>query len=114
LYISFLKEKREEKTKREELLFCSQLLCHIQRGMPETANLVWRLPLVHPPPCGVNGFTQPPTQDRVESVPQSSRVCPTSAPELSPSSLFPLHHSPTSPLYYKEEEGGEKEEEEER
>jgi hypothetical protein len=64
-------------------LFCSQLLCHIQHGMPETENLVRGLPLVHPPPCGVSGFTQPDAHPGcVESIQQCSRVCLPRAQEL--------------------------------
>jgi hypothetical protein len=47
-------------------LFCSQLLCCIQRGMPETENLVPGAALVYPLQCGVSGFTQPDAHLRAE------------------------------------------------
>ena len=63
------------------------------------------LPLVHPTPCGVTGFTQPDAyQGCVESSRQSSCICLPRAQELWPDAsalaLFPYTHSPAGFVMY--------------
>ena len=68
-------------------------------------NLYWGLPLVHHPPCGVSGLTQPNAHSgpRAKRV-QSSCVCPPRAPELwqdvgsLPLPSSPYTHGPTCML----------------
>jgi hypothetical protein len=86
-------------------LFCSQLLCHIQCGMPETETSTGGCPLSTPHHVGsVASHSQMPTWGHVEIVLQSSRVHPPRAPELWPdTALFlpalPLHPQLCIALY---------------
>jgi hypothetical protein len=82
-------------------LFCSQLLCRIQHGMPETENLVPRAAPCPPPCCvgSVASHSQMPTRGSVESM--RSLPCPPvpstgtlAGHGLSPSPLFPYTNSP--------------------
>jgi hypothetical protein len=86
-------------------LFCSQLLCCFQHGMPEIENLVRGCPLcTHPPPppCGVSGFSQPdahpgPSGKRTAVLPHrpAQNTGTLAGHRLSPSPLFPYTLSPT-------------------
>jgi hypothetical protein len=90
------------------LLFCSQLLCCIQRGMPETKNLVPGTALCPPLPTrcvgSVASHSQMPTRGCMDSIQQSSRVHLPRAQELwwdsgilPPPPIFPYTHVPTDP-----------------